>query len=134
MVSICTGLLHERNARDVEMALRVGDCYALLIEFYYSSTPQKQPNWTAAYELIQEMKNRKIGLDPYLEKDMIHEIYRKTGHRYDDGESDGAGAGVVGGSDVWRPGDDDDEVGEEIDEEVDDEISDDGIDQPFGRK
>ena len=80
MVSICTGLLHERNARDVEMALRVGDCYALLIEFYYSSTPQKQPNWTAAYELIQEMKHRKIGLDPYLEKDMIHEIYRKTGH------------------------------------------------------
>ena len=44
---------------DVEAAVRVGDVFALLIEFYHS-----QGNMQQAYVLIEKMRERKIILNP----------------------------------------------------------------------
>ena len=42
---------------------QVGDCFALLIEFYHG-----QKNYDAAYKLIENMRSRQIVLHPYLEQ------------------------------------------------------------------
>ena len=41
----------------------MGDCFALLIEFYHG-----QKNYDAAYKLIENMRSRQIVLHPYLEQ------------------------------------------------------------------
>lgn len=43
----------------MEQALRVGDAYALLIEYYVSNR-----NYEAAYKLLQDMRSRQIVLSP----------------------------------------------------------------------
>jgi len=67
MVRICHSLLEQP---DVESSIRVGDCFALLIEFYHS-----QKHFEEAYKLIESMRTRRIILHPYLEQDMIEDIY-----------------------------------------------------------
>ncbi len=58
--------------------------FALLIEFYYS-----QRNMRQAYELIEDMRNRKIILSPYLDQKMVNSIYQAVGVApADDGGSD----------------------------------------------
>ena len=47
------------EAPGVEQALRVGDAYALLIEYYVSNR-----NFEAAYKLLQDMRSRQIVLNP----------------------------------------------------------------------
>jgi len=105
MVRICHALLEQP---DVEAALRVGDCYALLVEFYHG-----QGNYDAAYRLIESMRARQIVLHPYLEQDMIEEIHNRVG--------------VAVSRESPRQVDDEDDggVAEELDEEVD-EIESDG--------
>merc|ERR1711871_1514876 len=48
MVSICDGLLKESNLED---AIRVGDCLAMLVEFHYSNG-----NMQDAYNYMKDMK------------------------------------------------------------------------------
>jgi len=71
MVKICHQLL---DRPDVETAIRVGDGFALLIEFYYA-----QRNMEQAYRLIEKMRERHIILNPYLDQDMINNIYQAVG-------------------------------------------------------
>eukprot|EP00741_Cyanophora_paradoxa_P007333 tig00001107_g7093.t1 len=89
MQRICSSLLEQP---DIELALRVGDVFALLIEFYAGQ--QDYPN---AYQLIERMRDRKIILSPYLDAEMVNEIHRAVGvapvaeepsGRQDDGEID----------------------------------------------
>eukprot|EP01029_Cantina_marsupialis_P023024 TRINITY_DN5683_c0_g1_i1.p1 TRINITY_DN5683_c0_g1~~TRINITY_DN5683_c0_g1_i1.p1 ORF type:complete len:1397 (+),score=419.46 TRINITY_DN5683_c0_g1_i1:393-4193(+) len=70
-VKICHMLLEERN---IETALRQGDVFALLIEFYYS-----QHNYEQALRLIELMKQRRIILGPYLDRAMVSQIYQAMG-------------------------------------------------------
>ena len=55
----------------VESAVRVGDVYALLVEYYH-----QQGNMQQAYVLIEKMRERKIILNPYLDTELIEEVYR----------------------------------------------------------
>lgn len=55
-------------------SIRVGDVFALLIEFYYSQRSMKQ-----AYELIENMQSRKIILSPYLDSTMVNNICQAVG-------------------------------------------------------
>ena len=54
----------------VEDAVRVGDVFALLIEFYHS-----QGNMQQSYVLIEKMRDRNILLNPYLDADLIQQTY-----------------------------------------------------------
>lgn len=71
MVDMCTVLL---QTRDVESAIRIGDAYALLVEHHYKSN-----NAQEAYALIQQMRQKKIVLTPYLEQDLLKKVYHAVG-------------------------------------------------------
>jgi intraflagellar transport protein 140 len=75
MVKICQELLNEPSA---EEAIRVGDVYALLVEFYWV----QQGDGRQAYQLIQKMRDHKIILNFYLDEKMISEIYADVGVQY----------------------------------------------------
>ena len=59
---------------EVESAIRVGDVYALMVEWYYSQQQMDQ-----AYALIEKMRARGIILSPYLDSEMVHTIYSAMG-------------------------------------------------------
>lgn len=135
-VRICHALLEQP---DVEVALRVGDCYALLVEFYVG-----QKNFEAAYKLLQDMRTRQIVLNPYLEEHMIAEIHSQVGAGPaaeggggGGGGGSGSGGGKGGGGGAGRGADEDEEeeeeMGEELNEEVD-EVDSDGEGQFRGGK
>ena len=71
MVSMCHQLLEQP---DVEAAIRVGDVYALMVEWYYSQQQMEQ-----AYSLVEKMRARSIILSPYLDQEMVHAIYGAMG-------------------------------------------------------
>ena len=68
---ICLKLL---DTKEIETAIRVGDCFALLIEYYYSVKRMEE-----AYDLMERMKARRIVLNPYLEKNMMDDICSAVG-------------------------------------------------------
>lgn len=84
MIKICNWLLDQTH---VESAIRVGDVYALLIEYYYTV-----PDYGAAYGMIERMRGAKMILSPYLDKTMIQKIHSEVGATYieeeDKGEAD----------------------------------------------
>jgi len=52
MVRICNGLLdHSPADADLEQAIRVGDVFALMIEYYHGIQ-----NYKSAYQLIEKMQ------------------------------------------------------------------------------
>jgi len=59
---------------DIETSIRVGDCFALLVEFYYAQGVMKE-----AYRLIQMMRERRIILNPYLEQEVIEKVHAALG-------------------------------------------------------
>ena len=63
MVSMCHELLEQQ---DVEAAIRVGDVYALMIEWFYSQRQMEQ-----AHTLVEKMRGRGIILSPYLDSEMV---------------------------------------------------------------
>jgi len=71
MVEICEDLL---RTRDLDEAIRSGDCYALLIEYYYSEN-----NFEQAYQYLKQMEQRNIEVEPYVEKRILSEIYSRMG-------------------------------------------------------
>ncbi len=71
MVRECHELLGQP---EVESAIRVGDVYALMVEWYYSQQQMDQ-----AYALIEKMRARGIILSPYLDSEMVHTIYSAMG-------------------------------------------------------
>ena len=70
-VKVCHQLL-DSNA--VEGSIRQGDVYALLVDYYYG-----QRNLEQAYALIEKMRQRNIILSPYLDQDMVQDIYKAMG-------------------------------------------------------
>eukprot|EP00743_Colponemidia_sp_Colp-15_P005070 GILK01005459.1.p1 GENE.GILK01005459.1~~GILK01005459.1.p1 ORF type:complete len:1424 (+),score=370.05 GILK01005459.1:129-4400(+) len=91
MVSTCLYLLDQP---DIESALRAGDVFAFLIEFYHG-----QGKLQEAYNLIERMRQRRIILSPYLDQEIVDAVYHAMGIEI---AEDGAR----------------DDIGEEIDEEV----------------
>ena len=55
-------------------AIRVGDAYALLVEYHF-----KANNAHDAFALVQQMRQRRIVLHPYLEQDLLEQIHRAVG-------------------------------------------------------
>jgi len=70
-VKTCFQLL---DTLEVENALRVGDVYALMVEWFYSQSEMEQ-----AYQLIQKMVGRSIVLAPYLDQEMVSAICASMG-------------------------------------------------------
>jgi len=100
MVDICTSLL---DSPDVDTAIRVGDVFALLVEYYYSVQ-----NYQEAYNVIQRMRASKIILNPYLDQAMVQKIHSSVGETAPEYEGgDGGGGG--------------DEVDDDIDEDFEEE-------------
>ncbi len=71
MVSICEALLKEGN---LEEAIRVGDCLAMLVEHYHSAGNMKE-----AYKNMQDMEGRGIALHPYIDGSILNEVCAAMG-------------------------------------------------------
>merc|ERR1711871_895620 len=71
MVSICEGLLKESNLED---AIRVGDCLAMLVEYHYSNG-----NMQDAYNYMKDMESRNIVLHPFLDGTIIDDVCKAMG-------------------------------------------------------
>jgi len=136
MQRLCHALLDAGPS--VEAALRVGDAYALLIEFYVGTQ-----NFQAAYELLQGMRSRRIVLNPYLEQDVINDIHRQVGAAPPPEGRNGINSpsgGRVGGGGVDRgrggggAAGEDDEEEEELGEELDEPVEEMDSDGEFGGK
>eukprot|EP00756_Hemistasia_phaeocysticola_P006237 Hpha_TRINITY_DN13742_c1_g2::TRINITY_DN13742_c1_g2_i1::g.142675::m.142675/K19672/IFT140; intraflagellar transport protein 140 len=104
MVELCNQLLEKE---DVEGSVRVGDVFALLVEFYV----QRKEN-EKAYELVEKMRERQIILNYYLETQLIQSVYEAMGVEYREQEAQPAGVPEVAPED---------EVGEDISPAVDDD-------------
>lgn len=71
MVEMARSLL---DTAAVDTALRVGDVYALLVEYFYSVR-----NFSEAYAVIERMRGAQIVLSPYLEQGMVQAIHNAVG-------------------------------------------------------
>jgi len=67
MIKICLELL---DLPEVDTAIRVGDVFAQLIEYCYESKNMKD-----AMKYVNAMKARKVVLEPYLDMEMVDNIY-----------------------------------------------------------
>ncbi|GMI07811.1 hypothetical protein TrVE_jg6403 [Triparma verrucosa] len=126
--SICLGLLNQPGT-EVEESIRVGDCYALLIEYYHGTG-----NFQDAFDLMEQMRSRGIVLHPYLETPIMEDIYEGLGKPVPsnfDNVSGGGGGGGGGGSVVGSDDEIEDEIGEELDESINESL---GSDDSFNRK
>ena len=103
MIRICNAILDQG---DVEAAIRVGDVYALLIEYFHSVA-----DYSRAYAVIERMRAANIILSPYLDQGMVHKIHAEMGVEVQPEGAQGQGQ--------WQEGDQQQgDIGEEIDEEV----------------
>ena len=120
----------------LEEAIRAGDCLAMLIEYFHGKGQMRD-----AYNYIQEMEDRKIALNPYVEIEVLNDVYKAVGKQPNGGRGGGGGGGnkgpkssmagpgsddgdADGGADIATFGhgnadDDDDEV---VEEEVEEEV------------
>lgn len=75
MIMICKQLIEGGSETDV--AVRVGDVYALLIEY---SASMRQ--WSDAMDYIDNMRTSEIQIEPYLEEQLIRAIYSANNKHY----------------------------------------------------
>lgn len=71
MIDVCSNLLMNP---DVDTAIWVGDVYAQMIEYCYESKNMKD-----ALRFLNDMKARKIVVNPYLDLEMVENIYWENG-------------------------------------------------------
>jgi len=71
MIKLCHSLL---DTPDVEQGIRVGDVYALMVEYHHSQNQMQE-----GFVLIQRMRDARIILSPYLDREMIESIFRANG-------------------------------------------------------
>lgn len=76
MVKACRELLTKLsgNKGSPQAALRVGDLYALLIEFYF-----RQGNSEQAYQLLEKIRFQKIPIGHYVDQSIVESIYKALG-------------------------------------------------------
>ena len=55
-----------RDAIAAEQAVRIGDVFALLVEYYHA-----EGNMQQSYVLIEKMQERKIIINPYLDTELV---------------------------------------------------------------
>jgi len=79
-LKMCYSLVDEA----VDDAVRVGDIYAILVEYFYSIGDQQK-----AYNHIVKMRQRRIVLGPYLDDGMVSDIYRACGVQEEQHDDDG---------------------------------------------
>lgn len=116
MVKICGQLL---DHPDADVAVRVGDVFALLVEFYYAAG-----NMDNAMRLIEQMQNRKIILSPYLDQQMVKAIFKANGSEWDEGggkKEDKNNSGDSGDSSSEM----EEDIAEDVDEDIGEDIEDD---------
>lgn len=58
----------------MEMVVRLGDCYALIVNHFYNANDLRQ-----AYTIVQQMQQHGVTLRPYLESNVIADVYRAVG-------------------------------------------------------
>jgi intraflagellar transport protein 140 len=90
---------------DSERGVRVGDIFALMVEYHYS-----QADYVRAFECVERMRERQIVLDPYLDKKMVQEIYRQVGQPLEQEEHGSEGEGSFVEEEVEEDFDDDGRV------------------------
>lgn len=75
-VEICNQLLLQApdEMQDAEASIRIGDVFATLVEYWHG-----QRNMEQAFHLIEKMRARGIILSPYLDSQMVSEVYRAMG-------------------------------------------------------
>ncbi len=71
MIKICNFII---ESPDAESAVRVGDVIAQLVELFYANKDAKR-----AFEYIQKMIARKIRINPYLDQELIDNVYVAVG-------------------------------------------------------
>ena len=62
------------GGHEIEKGVRVGDVYALMVEYWY-----EQGNAQEAYKLIEQMRSRGIVVSPYLDQKLIADVYQALG-------------------------------------------------------
>ena len=62
------------GGHEIEKGVRVGDVYALMVEYWY-----EQGNAQEAYKLIEQMRSRGIVVSPYLDQKLISDVYQALG-------------------------------------------------------
>ena len=73
MVELCVALLAEPMLED---AIRTGDCLAMLVDYYHA-----QGNLREAFTYVREMEQRNIALHPYIDAQILEEVFRANGAR-----------------------------------------------------
>ena len=56
------------------MVVRLGDCYSLIVNHFYDTNDLRQ-----AYTTVQQMQQHGVTLRPYLESNVIADIYHAVG-------------------------------------------------------
>jgi intraflagellar transport protein 140 len=74
-ITICKELL---DRTDIEEAIRAGDVYAQIVEHYYSQRKAQQ-----AFEIIEKMRQRRVPLLYFLDKDVVISVYKAVGASID---------------------------------------------------
>jgi intraflagellar transport protein 140 len=120
---ICLDLLD--GGSETEQAIRVGDCYALLFEYYHGDKRMDD-----AWAMMEQMKDRNILLKPYLDLVMMEDVSRATGKELDEGPKRGGGGGGGGGGGEIS----DDDIGEELDESIEESMGEESMGSEGGRK
>lgn len=70
-MDICKSLLREPMVED---AIRAGDCLAMLVEHYHGAGRMED-----AYEHLRDMESRSIALHPYVDAQILEEVFRAVG-------------------------------------------------------
>ncbi len=71
MARICDSLVDQPG---VDEAIRLGDVFANLIEFHMGKGDVQ-----SSFGYLQKMQKKKILIDPYLDRKMLEDIYRRMG-------------------------------------------------------
>jgi intraflagellar transport protein 140 len=113
MVDACTELLDNPRLED---GVRAGDVLAMLVEYFHSVGRLKE-----AYKYMNQMTQRNIQLNPYLDARIIEDVHKEMGVSKSAKASNVSSAGASNADRMEIHGkgaasDGEDSVGEEIDE------------------
>ena len=117
-VQICTQLL-QSDIKDISNAIRIGDVFALLIEYYY-----KINDYQKSFTLIEQMRDRNIILSPYLDQTMTDTIFKEVGESVENNR----GGKEEDSSNKKNSGGGEGEIGEDIPDDITGDI---GSDHSF---
>lgn len=112
MIDICEDLLH--NVPHLEEAVRVGDCLAMLIEFFHNKN-----DFARADKYLQEMLSRNIQPQPFVEAEVLNDLQRRFGNKKTPVAVPALGAARPSApvAEESKRGQEEEEVDEEIEEE-----------------